>query len=128
MGDEVQSLNFSSIVTRSRLDKLELNYGIPADIHLRVPNPGKCVANPPSYEVAFYLAMFLFGVCLPLHLFCQSFLLLIQLAPTQIVPNRWSHLLSFYSLWAQYNNGSPLLGTTFISFHTLRFLANTFFI
>lgn len=92
MGGEVRSLILPSLVTESHLHKLRRNYCIPKDIHMRVPNSGECIAQPLLGEVAFYLAMFLFGFRLPLHFFLQRFLALVQLAPAQIVPNGWSHL------------------------------------
>ena len=75
-------------------------YSIPEEAIIRIPGKNEG-ATPSSYnhEVAIYEVMFKMGLCLPLPSMIRELLKELNLARSQIKPNRWVLLVSFCILW-----------------------------
>ena len=91
----------NSVCRAETLEELRSLYQIPDAIRLSVPHRGYDVYAPPANQLPIHKAAFECGVRLPLHPLLRRALISLELAPIQISPGFWKHLVGFLVLWKE---------------------------
>ena len=88
----------NSVCTEDTLARLRREYQIPDTITLTLPHRGYDVYTPADDKVLLHVIAFECGVRLPLHPTLRKAPLALSLAPLQISPGFWKHLVGFLVL------------------------------
>lgn len=72
---------------------LKNKLGIQARVRLRIPSAEDRTCYPKPGEVCLFATAFAAGLRLPSHPFIRSLLEHFHLAPSQLVPNAWRHIV-----------------------------------
>ncbi|KAI9173466.1 hypothetical protein LWI28_001754 [Acer negundo] len=94
-------VTINSICTTDTLAHLRKEYQIPDDITLTLLHRGYDVYTSVKGEVLIHVAAFEYGIRLPLHPTLRRLLVALGLAPLQISPGFWKHLIGFLVLWVE---------------------------
>ncbi|KAL2517945.1 Uncharacterized protein Adt_14192 [Abeliophyllum distichum] len=88
-----------SRITAEELEDLRLSYDILSSVSFRALGPKERTDDPPEGFVAIYEPAVQQGLHLPMHPFFDEVLKDWNLAPFQITPNSWGHMVASYLLW-----------------------------
>ncbi|KAK4842005.1 hypothetical protein QYF36_014143 [Acer negundo] len=94
-------VTINSICTTDTLARLRKEYQILDVVTLTLPHRGYDVYTPVKGEVLIHVATFECGLRLPLHPTLRKILVTLGLAPLQISPGFYKHLLGFLVLWKE---------------------------
>ncbi|KAL2491493.1 Glyceraldehyde-3-phosphate dehydrogenase [Abeliophyllum distichum] len=117
------ALDGPSIMVEEDFTKLREAYRIPADIKLVLPGPNERTSFLRRGCTAFHLNAFVSGMRLPRHLMFRRILRSYGLAPTQVAPNGWSHMVGGMYLLFRHSFGMDMPLHVFQTVYQLRKLS-----
>lgn len=89
---------FSALLV-SDLERFRTKYSLPNEFSLAV-SPGEAHSFEPEF-ITIYEDALMAGLRLPLHPLARDFLIYLDIAPGQLAPNGWRHLMGAIHLWPQ---------------------------
>ncbi len=115
------ALDVASSIKAEEIPTIRARFGIPDTVAIRVPKPDERACSRSRGEVCFYLAALEGGLRFPIPHIIRDVLFYFNLAPNQIVPNSWRHLVGCASLWAAMSeNKTPLTTDVFAHIYQVK--------
>lgn len=112
---------FRSSVTQNDVDALIVKYQILSSINLRPPFETDHACSRLENEVCLYIGSFEGGLRLPFPKIVREVLEFYGLAPAQITPNSWRHLIGCAVLQCAMSDGAtPLSMEAFVNVYNLK--------
>ncbi|GFS37211.1 hypothetical protein Acr_00g0050670 [Actinidia rufa] len=92
----------NNVMSQAELDNLGATYSFPPGVRLRIPGDGETILSVGQGEVAFYEAMFLAGLRLPIHPTIREILIHYKICPAQLSPNAWRSVICSLVIWRHF--------------------------
>ena len=82
-------------------------FQFPSSIKIRIMDGDDRACHSYTNEACFYEADFINGLRFTIHPFTTELFFLLQLAPTQLVPNSWRIVVYYMVVWMSTNEWGP---------------------
>ncbi|GFS41680.1 hypothetical protein Acr_00g0075760 [Actinidia rufa] len=92
----------NNVMSQAELDNLGATYSFPPRVLLRIPGDGETILSARQGEVAFYEAVFLAGLRLPIHPTIREILIHYKICPAQLSPNAWRSVICSLVIWRHF--------------------------